>query len=233
MAAVRKINRLTCRMRDPEWPSPSPSDELGLVALDYNLSPERIISAYRHGIFPWPDSGRFSPIPWVCPPRRAILEFTALHIPRNLRRSQRAHSALRFTVDRAFPAVIQACAAAPRSGQRGTWITPPMIAAYLEVHRLGHAHSVEAWDGDALVGGLYGVTSGGVFTGESMFHRIADVSKLCVLHLIGHLSARDATWLDIQQLTPHFALLGAREISRTEFLARLADVQRQQLSLFP
>ena len=108
-----------------------------------------------------------------------------------------------------------------------------MIAAYIEVHRRGHAHSVEAWDGDTLVGGLYGITAGGVFTGESMFHRMADVSKLCVLHLIEHLRSRGASWIDIQQLTPHFALLGAHEISRHEFLARLAEEQRTGRVLFP
>jgi leucyl/phenylalanyl-tRNA--protein transferase len=220
-------------MSDSEWPLPNPADESGLVALDYNLSPERLISAYRHGVFPWPDSGPFSPIPWVCPPRRAILEFELLHIPRNLRKSRRTLAALRFTIDRAFEKVIAACAAAPRAGQRGTWITPGMVAAYVELHRLGHAHSVEAWNRDELVGGLYGVTAAGVFTGESMFHHINDASKLCVLHLIEHLRTRGSAWLDIQQLTPHFALLGAREISREEFLARLAVERRANRLLFP
>ena len=214
------------------WPPPDPRDELGLVALDYHLTAERLISAYRHGIFPWPDSAPFSPIPWVSPARRAILVFDELHVPKNLRRARRALARLRFTIDAAFARVIHACAAAARPGQRGTWITPAMIAAYVEVHRRGQAHSVEAWDGDELVAGLYGVTAGGVFTGESMFHRISDGSKLCVLHLIEHLSARGATWLDIQQLTPHFALLGAREISRAEFLRRLAAEQRQARALF-
>ena len=216
-----------------EWPSPDPADELGLVALDYNLSAERLISAYRHGIFPWPDSSPFSPIPWVCPPRRAILEFERLHIPRNLRKAQRQFASLRFTIDRAFDRVIAACAAAPRPGQHGTWITPAMVGAYVELHRLGHAHSVEAWEGEELVGGLYGISAAGVFTGESMFHRVNDASKLCVLHLIEHLRARGSTWLDIQQLTRHFALLGAREISRAEFLALLVIERRAARRLFP
>ncbi len=215
------------------WASPDPADELGLVALDYRLSPERLISAYKHGIFPWPDGTPFNPIPWVCPPRRAILEFSALHVPKNLRRAQRAMRRLRYTVDGAFEPVIHACAAVPRRGQDGTWITPPMIGAYTELHRQGHAHSIEAWDGEALVGGLYGVTAGGVFTGESMFHRVTDVSKLCILYLIEHLRSRGATWIDIQQLTPHFALLGAREIGRDEYLSRLAAEQRAKRQLFP
>ena len=108
-----------------------------------------------------------------------------------------------------------------------------MIRAYIELHRLGHAHSVEAWDGDVLVGGLYGVTAGGVFTGESMFHQLSEVSKLCVLRLVEHLASRGATWIDIQQLTPHFALLGAHEINRDEFLRRLAEEQRVDRVLFP
>ena len=215
------------------WPPPDPSDDFGLVSLDRDLSPERLVSAYRHGIFPWPDSMLGSAIPWVCPPRRAILEFATLHVPRNLLRSQRALARLRFTADAAFEAVIAACAAAFRPGQRGTWITPGMVSAYTELHRRGFAHSVEAWDGEILVGGLYGVTAGGVFTGESMFHRINDVSKLCILHLVEHLRSRGGTWIDIQQLTPHFALLGAREITREQFLAQLAEEQRAARQLFP
>lgn len=220
-------------MITPAWPPPDPADELGLVALDFNLSPERVISAYRHGIFPWPDANPRRPIPWVCPPRRAILEFDALHLPRSLRKSQRRLAALRFTIDRAFPAVIRACAAAARPGQRGTWITPAMVSTYIEVHRRGHAHSIEAWDGDTLVAGLYGVSAGGIFAGESMFHQVDDGSKLCLLHLVTHLRARGASCLDIQQLTPHLAALGAHEISRADFLFRLAEAQRHPLRLFP
>ena len=220
-------------MHAEEWPRPDPKDAYGIVALDFDLTPERVISAYRHGIFPWPDGHSLHPIPWVCPPRRAILEFAALHLPRSLRKSQRKLAGLRFTFDHAFPAVIGACAAARRPGQRGTWITPPMIATYIGVHRRGHAHSVEAWDGETLVAGMYGITSGGVFAGESMFHRIDDGSKLCLLHLVAHLATRGSAWLDIQQLTPHLAALGAREISRADFLSRLAAAQRQPNRLFP
>ncbi|WP_158277602.1 leucyl/phenylalanyl-tRNA--protein transferase [Opitutus sp. ER46] len=214
------------------WGPPEPDDGLGLVALDYQLSADRLVSAYRHGIFPWPDGSPLNPIPWVCPPHRAILEFDRLHVPHNLRRARRALSHLTFTTDRAFETVIHACAAAPRPGQAGTWITPAMIGAYVELHRRGLAHSVEAWDGAALVGGLYGVTAADVFTGESMFHRLSDVSKLCVLHLVDHLRDRGATWIDIQQLTPHFALLGAHEITRAEFLRRLNAEQQAPRPLF-
>ncbi len=214
------------------WLPPHPTDPLGLVALDRELTADRLVSAYRRGIFPWPDASLPGAIPWVCPPRRAILEFAALHVPHNLQRARRALAALRFTTDAAFSEVILGCAGAFRPGQNGTWITPAMIAAYTELHRRGFAHSVEGWDGDQLVGGLYGVTAGGVFTGESMFYRVSEVSKLCVLHLVEHLAARGATWIDIQQLTPHFARLGAREIPREEFLARLAAEQRANRKLF-
>lgn len=215
------------------WASPDPADDFGLVALDYRLTPERLVSAYRHGIFPWPDGVPFNPIPWVCPPRRAVLDFSDLHVPKNLRKAQRTLARLRFTIDTAFEPVIRACAAAPRRGQDGTWITPAMLAAYLELHRRGIAHSVEAWDDGTLVGGLYGVATAGVFSGESMFHRMSDVSKLCVLFLVEHLRGRGASWIDIQQLTPHFALLGAHEITREDFLARLAAEQRADRVLFP
>lgn len=232
--SIGSSERVGLLMTGSEWLAPDPADEVGLVALDYNLSPDRLISAYRHGIFPWPDSSSpFSPIPWVCPPRRAILEFSALHVPKNLRKAQRhATTNLRFSIDAAFGDVIAACAASPRPGQFGTWITSPMISAYTELHRRGHVHSVELWDGQELIGGLYGVTAGGIFTGESMFHRRSDASKLCVLHLIEHLQARGSTWLDIQQLTPHFAKLGAREIPREEFLQRLRAEQRAGRALF-
>lgn len=220
-------------MSSQEWPRPNPADAFGVVALDFNLTPERVISAYQHGVFPWPDGNPLHPIPWVCPPRRAILEFEALHLPRSLRKSLRKLARLTFTFDRAFAEVIRACAAAHRPGQAGTWITPPMIATYTAVHRLGHAHSVEAWEGTTLIAGMYGVTAGGVFAGESMFHRIDDGSKLCLLYLVAHLAARGSTWIDIQQLTPHLAALGAREVSRTNFLARLAAAQREPRTLFP
>ncbi len=218
---------------NPDWPAPDPADEAGLVALDYRIDPDRVASAYRHGIFPWPDGDEAHPIPWVCPPRRAILDFADLHVPKSLRKLQQKSAPLRRTIDTAFEAVIAACAAAPRRGQGGTWIIPPMVAAYTELHRRGAVHSVELWDGPDLVAGLYGVAVAGVFCGESMFTRIDGGSKLCVLHLIEHLRARGSTWIDLQQLTPHFALLGAREISRADFLRRLAAARAAALPLFP
>lgn len=214
------------------WSAPDPREHLGLVALDHELTPERVISAYRHGIFPWPDGDPRHAVPWVCPRRRAILEFGHLRVSRSLAKARR-RSSLHFTIDRAFEAVIRACAASPRAGQAGTWIIPAMITAYTEVHRRGLAHSIEAWDGDTMVAGLYGVDAGGVFAGESMFHRLDNGSKLCLLHLAEHLLGRGSTWMDIQQLTPHLAALGAREIPRAEFLRRLREEQTAGRNLFP
>lgn len=194
------------------------------------LSPERLLAAYAQGIFPWPQS-RFGPIPWVSPDPRALLEFDRLHVPRSLRQ-QRARTTLRFSIDEAFPAVIAACARVARPGQGSTWITPAMEKAYVRLHELGHAHSVEAWDGPKLAGGVYGVDAGGAFSGESMFHEAPNASKLALLHLIDHLRARGALWLDIQMLTPHLEALGAREIPRAEFLERLAEARGLGLKLF-
>jgi leucyl/phenylalanyl-tRNA---protein transferase len=184
--------------------------------------------AYRHGIFPWPHHEL--PLPWFSPRRRAVLFFDELHVGRSLRRSEK-RAPFRFTIDRAFDDVIRACASVAREDQ-GTWIGPEIIRAYGRLHRDGDAHSLEAWEGDELVGGLYGVDSGGVFTGESMFHLRPDASKLALLHMIGHLRERGATFLDCQIMTPHMRALGAREIPRARFLDLLEEAQGRALRLF-
>ena len=145
-----------------------------------DLSVERLVWAYRRGIFPWPISGY--PLLWFCPPQRAILDFALLHTPRRLARLRRT-TALTLTLDHAFDRVIMACRHSSRPGQSGTWITPAMVEAYQALHEAGFAHSVEAWDEyGELVGGLYGVSIDGVFAGESMFHRVPNASKLVVFH---------------------------------------------------
>ena len=197
-----------------------------VVAMGEDLSVETLRDAYRHGIFPWPHERL--PLPWFSPRRRTVLFFDELHIGRSLRRSAN-RSAFTFTIDRDFPQVIRACAAAPRGG---TWIGPEIITAYTLLHRAREAHSVEVWEGEDLVGGLYGVDSGGVFTGESMFHLRTDASKLALLHVIDHLRERGATWLDCQVMTDHMRALGAREIPRGQFLDMLAEAQERQLNLF-
>ena len=201
-----------------------------MVGVGDDLSPETLIWAYGQGIFPWPITGY--PLLWFCPPLRAVLDFNKLHIPERLARARR-HTNLTFTRDAAFDQVIASCRQTPRPGQPGTWITPPMLAAYQNLHRLGYAHSVEAWDADGnLAGGLYGVSVGGVFCGESMFHRASNASKLALLFLCEHLEARGLSWIDIQVMTPHLAALGAVEITRDTFLDRLAAEQKRGLILF-
>lgn len=207
------------------------------------LSIENLRRAYRIGVFPWAVGS--APTPWYCPEQRAVIEFADLHIPRSLRKA-REKSELTLTIDRAFPDVIENCASVGRKRYEATgdeqqnpviefstWITDEFIAAFTALHRAGSAHSVEAWDADGkLVGGLYGVDAGGVFCGESMFHHRSNASKICFLHLVEHLEARGATWLDVQMMTPHFELLGAREITRREFLDKLAETLASNLKLF-
>ena len=196
-----------------------------VVAVGDDLRVDTLRDAYRHGIFPWPHEEL--PLPWFSPRRRTVLFFDELHVGRTLRRAARGD--VRFTIDAAFADVIQACAAVPRGDDVGTWIGPEIIGAYTKLHRAGDAHSVEVWSGDALAGGLYGVDAGGVFTGESMFRRAPNASKLALLHLVDHLRARGATWLDCQVMTEHMRALGAREISRAKFLDMLAAAQASGL----
>jgi leucyl/phenylalanyl-tRNA--protein transferase len=209
---------------------PDPRDAYqGVVAVGGNLHPANLLRAYRAGIFPWPIENL--PLIWYCPQERAILEFKDVHIPRSLRKAARK-SNLKFTIDRAFAEVIAACAHVTRKGEDGTWITPEMIRAYCRLYNLGHAHSVEAWDGERLVGGLYGIAVDGAFSGESMFHLQPNASKLALLHLIKHLRARGLEWMDIQVMTPHMQALGAKLISRDEFLNRLRKTRALRQELF-
>lgn len=200
-----------------------------VVACGEDLRVETLRDAYRHGIFPWPHEGM--PLPWFSPRRRTVIIFDELHVGRTLRKAQK-RSELTFTIDRAFGDVIRECASTQRPDQDGTWIEPYIIEAYTRFHDAGDAHSVEVWDGERLVGGLYGIDAGGVFTGESMFHREPDASKLALLFLIEHLRSRGATWLDCQVMTPHMEAIGARDITRARFLDMLAAAQEQGLRLF-
>jgi leucyl/phenylalanyl-tRNA--protein transferase len=202
------------------------------VAAGGDLHPDSLRLAYSQGIFPWPHPGY--PLLWFCPDPRAILEFDRLHVSKSLKYAKR--HALRkgwtFTIDRAFSEVVRLCAQVPRCGQQGTWITPEMHRAYVEFHRLGHAHSVETWHNGSLAGGIYGVDAGGAFAGESMFHLESNASNFALLHLIDHLGERGLNWMDIQVLSPHLESLGARAIVRPEFLRRLASARQRGLSLF-
>lgn len=202
-----------------------------IVCFGGKLTIENLQNAYGQGIFPWEIEGL--PLPWFCPERRAILEFAELHVPRSLRKEQQKTKFM-FTIDKAFPKVIENCAEAKRAHESGTWITEEFIDSYTLFHEAGGAHSVEVWDehGGELVGGLYGIDAGGVFCGESMFYVASNASKLALLFLIEHLKSRGATWLDVQVMTPHFKVLGAKEIRREFFLDKLKKTQSLKLKLF-
>ena len=200
------------------FPHPSLAEPDGLLAVGGDLSPERLVAAYSEGIFPWFDER--SPILWWSPDPRLVLEPAELHVSRTLRRTIR-RGAYRVTADRAFERVIRSCADRKRPNQRGTWITGEMIDAYVRLHELGLAHSFEAWEGETLAGGLYGVSLGGAFFGESMFADRPDASKVAFVRSIEFLVDRGTDLVDCQVRTDHLVSLGAGEISRGEFLARL------------
>jgi len=214
---------LTAIFPDPRYAS---SD---VVALGEDLRVSTLREAYRKGIFPWPHDEL--PLPWFSPRQRTVIFFDELHVGRTLRKAAN-RAPYTFTIDRDFRAVIAACAAVDRPDQDGTWIGSSIIAAYTRLYDAGDAHSIEAWAGGTLVGGLYGVDAGGVFTGESMFHLREDASKLALLFLVEHLRARGGTFLDCQVMTPHMEALGAREIPRGRFLDLLAETQARGLTLF-
>ena len=190
--------------------------EDGLVALGGRLDPETLISAYRAGVFPWSSDPVIS---WWSPDPRAIFDLETWKAHRTIGRSIR-RGGWHFSVDRAFAEVMRACAA-PSEERPSTWITDDFVRSYSELHRRGLAHSVEVWEGEELVGGLYGVTIGGFFGGESMFHRATDASKAAVGFLIERLRAGGFSLCDAQVPTPHLARLGAVNISRDDYLGRL------------
>jgi leucyl/phenylalanyl-tRNA--protein transferase len=189
----------------------------GLLAASSQLDADRLLMAYRRGIFPWFSEG--DPVLWWSPDPRMVLFTTEFQVARSLRKRSRSAARseeLRVSIDLAFMEIIRGCAA-PRSGQQGTWITPTVVAAYTELHRRGHAHSVEVWRMGQLVGGLYGVAIGRAFFGESMFSREPDASKLALAALVALLRLEQVRVIDCQQKTRHLASLGAREIPRGEF----------------
>ena len=193
----------------------------GLLAAGGDLSPDRLLQAYRLGIFPWYSPGQ--PVLWWSPDPRMVLFPAELHISRSLaRRLRKTDYEIRY--DNAFRQVVLHCASTPRPGQDGTWITPEMVEPYCRLHRMGYAHSVETWIDGALVGGIYGVAIGRMFYGESMFHHVTDASKLAFVHLVRRLEHAGIGMLDCQMRTAHLASLGAREISRDEFAQRLSEL---------
>jgi leucyl/phenylalanyl-tRNA--protein transferase len=214
---------------EPHFPPVEAADADGLLGVGGQLTVQWLQAAYERGIFPWPICvGGGHILAWFSPDPRAVLELTRLHVSRRLRRRLRS-PVYRVTFDTAFEQVIAACAE-PRSDDDGTWITPGLRRAYVQLHKAGFAHSVEVWRGEQLVGGLYGVALGGAFSAESMFHRETDTSKMALVRLVEHLRERGFVLLDIQQMSPHLAQLGATEIPRRDFLLRLAAARHLSVS---
>jgi leucyl/phenylalanyl-tRNA--protein transferase len=207
------------------FPPPEYADPSGLLAVGGDLSSERLLEAYRLGIFPWYSEDQ--PILWWSPDPRLILELEELRISRSLRKIIRK-GVFKVTFDGAFEEVIQACASVPRQGQQGTWITREMQEAYIDLHRLGYAHSVESWREGKLAGGLYGVSLGKAFFGESMFHQAADASKVALATLVNTLKSWDFDFIDAQMTTEHMLRLGAKKIPRRYFLKRLNRALRHR-----
>jgi leucyl/phenylalanyl-tRNA--protein transferase len=200
------------------FPPPDHAEPDGLLAVGGDLKSERLLLAYRLGIFPWYSKGQ--PMLWWSPDPRLVLELEEFHISRRLRQTLKK-GLFKVTFDQAFAQVIEACATVVRKGQRGTWITPEMQKAYIRLHRLGFAHSVESWFEGDLMGGIYVVSLGRCFFGESMFSRKSDASKVALATLVQQLKAWGFHMIDAQVTTRHLISLGAKEIPRKLFLKRL------------
>jgi leucyl/phenylalanyl-tRNA---protein transferase len=197
-------------------PAPSQADPDGVVGIGADLAPGTLVDAYRNGIFPWPHEG--VALPWFAPDPRGIIELDQVHVSRSLRRTLR-RSGWVTTMDQAFDAVVAGCA--HERSDDGTWITDPMRRAYIRLHQLGWAHSIEVWDDGHLVGGLYGVQVGAVFTGESMFHLVSDASKVALVDLCDRFAEARGAFFDVQLTTPHLQSLGAVDVPRATFVERL------------
>ena len=209
---------------EPIFPPPDYADASGLLAVGGDLSKERLLEAYRLGIFPWYSDDQ--PLLWWSPDPRLVLDLKDFTISRSLRKTLKK-AIFQITFDHAFEQVIQACAVVPRTAQNGTWITEEMQEAYINLHGLGYAHSVESWFGGELVGGLYGVSLGKAFFGESMFHLKTDASKVALATLVEKLKSWDFHFIDSQMTTEHMIRLGAKELPRRIFLKRLQLALRQ------
>lgn len=206
-------------MVGPYFPSARAQTQEGIIAIGGDFSVDILLEAYTKGIFPWPQA-ELSEILWFSPEQRGVLDFSELHIAQSLQKFAKRHQHLKFTVGGAFQEVMLACQQQQRPGQQGTWILPEMIAAYTELFNQGHAISVECWEQGRLVGGIYGVLVAGLFSGESMFFRRPNASKLCFWRLVEYLRSQGHRWMDIQMLTPVTTAFGGKLISREEFLKR-------------
>ena len=211
-----------------KFPDPESTDSEGLLCVGGDLSQETLELAYSQGVFPWPQEGL--PLLWFCPPRRGILFFKEFKIPKSTRKIFNKKT-FKLTLNHEFGQVIENCAKIPR-GNGGTWISPEMIEAYKKLHSRGKAISVEAWWEGQLVGGLYGVLIKGVFSGESLFFKKSEASKLCLVYLVESLKPLGHQWMDIQMVTPVTRQFGGQLIPRKTFLNLLKDRQKQWSELF-
>lgn len=207
------------------FPSPELADDDGLLAVGGDLRVERLLLAYKMGIFPWYNEGDL--IEWWCPNPRFVLLPQQLHISKSMQQLLRKN-AFDFTMNQAFVEVMENCRNMPRHGQQGTWIQPEMITAYTQLHQMGYAISAEAWQNGALVGGLYGILLGNIFFGESMFSKVSNASKYAFIKLITNLQQRGIILIDCQMHTPHLESLGAGFIDRRLFLQCLAVYTNEQ-----
>ncbi len=211
------------------------ADEDGLLAVGGDLSVDSLLLAYRNGIFPWPLDEEV--LTWFSPEPRALLFLSEFHVSKSLSKELK-RAPFRFSTNQAFDRVIEQCAAVKNRfdsrgrPQPGTWITTDMVHAYQQLYRAGFAHSIECWEESELVGGLYGVGIGSYFAGESMFYLRPNASKLAMCHLVEHLSSRGVEWIDCQVMTPLFQSFGAREVSRSKFLALLSTAISRDAILF-
>ncbi|MCS7167339.1 MAG: leucyl/phenylalanyl-tRNA--protein transferase [Gemmatales bacterium] len=212
---LRGIPVLTSTTDDEWFPDPSRADSEGLVCLGGRPSPRRLLAAYRRGIFPWYSEGE--PVAWYSPDPRAIFDLNNFHVPRRLARTVR-QGKFDLTINRAFYDVVQGCAA---RGLEGTWITSDLFDTYVQLHQQGYAHSVEAWYHGQLAGGIFGIAIGGFFSGDSMFYRVRDASKVALVYLVEYLRRRGYVLFDIQVINEHTARFGAILIPRSDYLRRL------------
>lgn len=201
--------------KDNTFPNPSLSNEDGILAVGGDLSPERLLEAYKIGLFPWfnPED----PILWWCPDPRFVLYLEDLKVSKSMKPYLNQNK-FTYSMDLAFEEVMRKCGSVKRNKQEGTWISPAMIEGYCELHRQGLAHSVEVYQNDQLIGGLYGVSVGKIFFGESMFATVANASKYALIKLVEFLQKKGFWLIDCQQETAHLASMGAKGISRTDFL---------------
>lgn len=207
----------------PQFPPPESARSNGLVLVGGCLTPQWMLTAYSQGIFPMPIvEGRRETLAWFSPDPRGILEFDDLYVSRSLARTIR-RGKFHVTKDHAFEAVVEACSF-PRHEDDGVWISPALMAGYQTLHQMNYAHSLEVWEGTELVGGIFGITVGGLFAGESMFHHRTDASKVALVCLVQHLQQQGFELFDVQWTNEHTRSLGAKDIRRRQYLKRLAAI---------